>query len=109
VEPKALEQVLDILISDANAPLPLLLFDDFNLDDLSDLNSVIPNISSSAVSNALFNVKLVANVALPLPLLLNNNKEDKFKRDLWNTVTIMGLRVYYKGSGVTVKVVRPRD
>ncbi|KAE8449002.1 hypothetical protein EG329_008590 [Mollisiaceae sp. DMI_Dod_QoI] len=101
----------DIPTTDLNAPLPLRPlpppFDDDD-DNLSDLESVVSDISSSAVSDAILEAKLAADAALPLPLP-PDEEEDEFERDPWNAVAVVGLRVYCKGSGVTVKVVRPRD
>ncbi|KUJ13736.1 cysteine proteinase [Mollisia scopiformis] len=103
----------DIPTSDPNAPLPPLPppppFDDFDDDDLSDLNSVVSDISSSAVSDAILDAKLAADASLPPPLPPNDDDEDEFERDPWNAVAVVGLRVYCKGSGVTVKVCRPRE
>ena len=47
-----------------------------------------------------------ANVA---PLPPNSDDEDEFERDPWNAIAVVGLRVYSKDSGVSVKVIRPRD
>lgn len=100
---------IDIPTSDPNAPLPPPpMIDDISEDELSDLESVVSDISSSAVSDAVLEAKLAADAALPPPLPADD-EEDEFERDPWNAVAVVGLRVYCKGSGVTVKVVRPRD
>lgn len=93
------------VLSDPNAPLP---FDD-DEDDLSDLESVVSDISSGAISDAILDAKLLADAALPLPPMPNEDEEDEFEKDPWNAVAVVGLRVYCKGSGVRVKVVRPKE
>lgn len=109
-EPPKTSEPNDTPLSDPNAPLPPPIFSDLDDDDdFSDLESVVSDISSSAVSEALLDVKLLADASLPPPPLPIDDEEDEFERDPWNAVAVVGLRVYCKGSGVTVKVVRPRD
>ncbi|KAF4635471.1 hypothetical protein G7Y89_g2614 [Cudoniella acicularis] len=60
-------------------------FDDS--DDDSDINSVISDISSTAVEDAI----------------------EEAGTDPWNAIAVIGLRIYSKDSGVSVKVIRPRE
>lgn len=104
-ESKPSDKLSDIPTSDPNAPLPPSEENDD--DELSDLESVVSDISSSAVSDAIAEAKLAADAAnVPPP---PTDEEDEFERDPWNAVCIVGLRVYCKDSNVEVKVVRPRD
>jgi len=52
--------------------------------------------------------KLAAEQAMPPPPPAADEDEDEFERDPWNAIAVVGLRVYSKESGVSVKVVRPR-
>ncbi|KAH8687438.1 hypothetical protein BGZ60DRAFT_363165 [Tricladium varicosporioides] len=81
-------------------------FDDS--DDDSDINSVISDISSTAVEDAIAEEKLNAVAALPA-LPTADEDEDEFQKDPWNAVAVIGLRIYSKDSGVSVKAVRPRE
>lgn len=38
---------------------------------------------------------------------VSDDEEDEFERDPWNSVAVVGLRVYSKQTGVTLRVVRP--
>ncbi|TVY57331.1 hypothetical protein LCER1_G001781 [Lachnellula cervina] len=78
-------------------------------DDESDIVSVISDISSGVVEDAIAEAKLVAEAAIPAPPPPNSDDEDEFEKDPWNAIAVVGLRVYSKDSGVSVKVIRPRD
>ncbi|TVY22911.1 hypothetical protein LHYA1_G008123 [Lachnellula hyalina] len=82
----------------------------FDSDGESDIVSVISDISSGVVSDAIAEAsKLVAEAANVAPPPPNSDDEDEFERDPWNAIAVVGLRVYSKDSGVSVKVIRPRD
>ena len=77
-------------------------------DDLSELNSVVSDITSGELEDEIAAAKVVDR-ALVTPATPADDEEDEFERDPWNAVVVVGLRVYSKESGVSVKVVRPRD
>ncbi|KAG0652956.1 hypothetical protein D0Z07_0085 [Hyphodiscus hymeniophilus] len=95
-------------INGISAPSSVAGFDDFDEDDLSDLNSNVSDITSGVVEDEIAAAKLAAEAALPPILPPDDDEEDEFERDPWNAVAVVGLRVYSKESGVSVKVVRPR-
>jgi len=80
-------------------------FSDTDEDDLSDIESVVSDISSGEIDDVLEDQKLAAQNALPpMP---QDDEEDEFQKDPWNAVAVVGLRVYAKGGGVSIKLVRP--
>ncbi|KAH6682865.1 hypothetical protein B0J14DRAFT_133381 [Halenospora varia] len=93
-------------IGTSGPAFPRPAFDDS--DDDSDINSVISDISSTAVEDAIAEEKLNAVAALPA-LPTADEDEDEFQKDPWNAVAVVGLRIYSKDCGVSVKVVRPRE
>ncbi|KAH8599322.1 hypothetical protein B0O99DRAFT_504411 [Bisporella sp. PMI_857] len=80
--------------------------DDDDDDDLSDLESVVSDISSAVIEDAIAEAKEAAKNAPPPSN--NDDEDDEFQRDPWNAVAVVGLRIYSKGSAVSVKVVRRR-
>jgi len=76
----------------------------------SDLDSVVSEISSGTVEEEIEALKkqLAAKPKLPPP---GNSpvEEDGIEPGYWNAVVVVGLRVYSKESGVSIKVVRPHD
>lgn len=82
-------------------------FDDDD-DDLSDLDSNVSDITSGVVEDEIAAAKPAAEQAIPPPPIVAGDDEDEFERDPWNAIAVVGLRVYSKESGVSVKVVRPR-
>ena len=84
-------------------------FDDFDEDDLSDLESNVSDITSGVIEDEIEAARRAAQEASPpAPLLADDDDEDEFERDPWNAVAVVGLRVYSRESEVSVKVVRPR-
>lgn len=73
------------------------------------IKSDISSISTIAAEDAVEEEKLATQASIPLTLPASEEDEDEFQKDAWNAVAIVGLRIYAKDCGVTVKVVRPRD
>ena len=94
-------------INDVSAPSSIAGFDDFDEDDLSDLDSNVSDITTGVVEDEIAAAKLAAETSMPPPPPVEED-ENEFERDPWNAVAVVGLRVYSKESGVSVKVVRPR-
>ena len=95
-------------INGVSGPSSVSGFDDFDEDDLSDLDSNVSDITSGVIEDEIAAAKLSSDAALPPPPPPVDDEEDEFERDPWNAVAVVGLRVYSKESGVSVKVVRPR-
>ena len=95
-------------INGVSAPSSISGFDDFDEDDLSDLDSNVSDITSGVIEDEIAAAKLAAEQAMPPPPPAVDDDEDEFERDPWNAIAVVGLRVYSKESGVSVKVVRPR-
>jgi hypothetical protein len=77
-------------------------------DDGSDLGSVVSDVSSGTLEQEIesMKVKMAANP----PLELDTPTEDYgIETSYWNPVVVVGLKVYSKESGVSIKVVRPHD
>jgi hypothetical protein len=85
---------------------PSMFGDNFDDDDdLSDLDSVVSDISSGVIDEAVADAKIAADSAPPPPI---EDSEDEFEKDPWNAIAVVGLRVYSRESQVSVRVVRPR-
>lgn len=82
---------------------------DFDSDDESDIVSIVSDISDGVIEDAIALAKQDAETAVPAPLPPNPDEEDEFEKDPWNAIAVVGLRIYSKDSGVSVKVIRPRD
>lgn len=95
-------------INGASARSSISGLDDFDEDDLSDLDSNVSEITSGVIEDEIAAAKERAEQAAPPPPPPADDDEDEFERDPWNAVAVVGLRVYSKESGVSVKVVRPR-
>jgi hypothetical protein len=90
-----------------SAPPSLAGFSDVDDDDdLSEIESVISDISNGVVDDAIAEAKLAAENAPAPPT--NDDEEDEYEKDPWNAIAVVGLRVYCKGGEVGVKAVRPR-
>jgi hypothetical protein len=110
--PAGLAQTLEIRVTGPNpsAPPSIVGFPEDDDDDDSDLNSDVSDISDGEIEDYLAEQKLAAEQAItPPPTPPDEEVEDQFEADPWNAVAVVGLRVYSKESGVSVKVVRPRD
>jgi hypothetical protein len=98
-------QAPEILLNGSAPPL-LGGFSDIDDDeDLSDIESVISDISIGIIDDTIAEAKLAADSAPPPP---TNEDEDEFQKDPWNAIAVVGLRVYCNGGEVGVKVVRPK-
>jgi hypothetical protein len=108
-------QTLDIKVKSPSpsAPSPIVGFpEDGDDDDDSEINSDVSDISDGEIEDYLTEQTLAAEQAIPPPPPpppLLEAGEDEFEADPWNAVVVVGLRVYSKESGVSVKVVRPRE
>ena len=78
-------------------------FDDDN-DDLSDIDSVISDISTGVIDDAILEAKTAAENAPAT----SDEEDDEYQKDPWNAIAVVGLRVYCKGGEIGVKTVRPR-
>lgn len=94
-------------INGVSPPSSIAGFDDDEEDDLSDLDSNVSDITSGVIEDEIAAANLAAEQAIPPPVTADD-EEDEFERDPWNAIAVVGLRVYSKESGVSVKVVRPR-
>lgn len=95
------------ILLNGSAPPSLAGFSDIeDDDDLSEIESVISDISAGVVEDAIAEAKLAAENAPPPPT--NDDEEDEYEKDPWNAIAVVGLRVYCKGGKVGVRVVRPR-
>jgi hypothetical protein len=116
VAPAAAPQTLEIRVTGPNnvpnpsAPPSIVSFlgNDDDDDDDSDINSNVSDISDGEIEDYIAEQKLAAE-QVPPPPPNPEEEEDEFEADPWNAVAVVGLRVYSKESGVSVKVVRPRD
>lgn len=95
-------------INGVSAPSSVSGLDDFDEDDLSDLDSNVSDITSGVVEDEIAAAKLAAEQALPPPPPPADDEEDEYERDPWNAIAVVGLRVYSRESGVSVRVLRPR-
>ena len=95
----------EIRINGSAPPSEAGLSDTDSDDDLSDIESVVSDISSGEIDDIIEDQELAAENSRPLPLM--DDEEDEFQRDPWNAIAVVGLRVYAKGGGVSVKLVRP--
>jgi len=77
-------------------------------DDDSDLDSVVSDVSSGTIDEKIEEVKMQMT-AKPAQPVTPSGEEDNVEQGYWNPVIVVGLRVYSKESGVTIKVVRPHD
>jgi hypothetical protein len=117
VVPAAAPQTLEIRVTGPNngpnpsAPPSIVSFlgNDDDDDDDSDINSDVSDISDGEIEDYIAEQKLAAEQVPPPPPPNPEEEEDEFEADPWNAVAVVGLRVYSKESGVSVKVVRPRD
>jgi hypothetical protein len=117
VAPAAAPQTLEIRVTGPNngpnpsAPPSIVSFlgADDDDDDDSDINSDVSDISDGEIEDYIAEQKLAAEQVPPPPPPNPEEEEDEFEADPWNAVAVVGLRVYSKDSGVSVKVVRPRD
>jgi len=115
--PAAAPQTLEIRVTGPNngpnpsAPPSIVSFlgNDDDDDDDSDINSDVSDISDGEIEDYIAEQKLAAEQVPPPPPPNPEEEEDEFEADPWNAVVVVGLRVYSKESGVSVKVVRPRD
>jgi hypothetical protein len=80
--------------------------DDDEDDDLSDLNSVVSDVSTGVVDEAIAEARLAAK-EVPAPTA-DDEEEDDFEKDSWNAVAVVGLRVHSRESMVSIKVVREK-
>lgn len=81
-------------------------------DDLSDIDSNVSTISSGTIDDELASSNSSSdsnNAQPPVPAPGAEEDEDEFERDPWNAVCVVGLRVYSKDAGVTIKIVRPKS
>jgi len=83
-------------------------------DDDSDLESDVSDVSSDEVEETVKARKEVEALEKKNKALIRRNKPAwEVKNELvpgyWNAVVVVGLRVYSKESGVSIKVVRPPD
>jgi len=116
VAPAAAPQTLEIRVTGPNnvpnpsAPPSIVSFlgNDDDDDDDSDINSNVSDISDGEIEDYIAEQKLAAE-QVPPPPPNPEEEEDEFEADPWNAVAVVGLRVYSKESGVSVKIVRPRD
>jgi hypothetical protein len=78
--------------------------------DLESISSTVSTVSSFAAEDMieLRQQQAVEAVERALQNPQPEESEDEFEADPWNAVAVVGLRIYAKGCGVTVKVVRPR-
>jgi hypothetical protein len=108
--------LLEIRLNGSSVPPSMLDdFGDQDESDLSDIESVVSDISVGVVDDAIAEAKLAAETAAPPP---NDDDDDEFQKDPWNAVAVVGLRIYTKPSnegvedkeaaGVKIWVVRPR-
>ena len=75
--------------------------------DLSDIESIISNVTTGVVEEALEEACLAAKTAATTAPPADD-EEDEFEKDPWNAVAVVGLRVYSKGSPVSIRVIRPK-
>lgn len=81
--------------------------DEDDLDDESDLESVVSDISDGIIEEELAALKQAEKDKPEEPKPDEGEEEDEFQKDPWNAIVVVGLRVYSKGSCISVKVVRP--
>lgn len=73
-------------------------------DDQSDIDSVVSDVSSGVVDEAIAEQE-AADKLVPAAV---EGEKDEFEKHPWNAVAIVGLRVYSKGSPVSIRVIRPK-
>jgi hypothetical protein len=87
--------------------------DDDKDDDESELDSDVSDVSSGEVEDKVEQIKRQKgldkqkkNAQPPIQIV---KVDDTFEPGYWNPVVVVGLRVYSKESGVTIRVMRPHD
>lgn len=81
--------------------------DDDDDDDLSDIDSIVSDITVGVVDEAIEEADLAAkSEAAATPA--NDDEENDFEKDPWNAIAVVGLRVYSKGSSASIRVIRPQ-
>jgi hypothetical protein len=87
--------------------------DDDEDDDESELDSDVSDVSSGEVEDKVEQIKrqkaLDKQKKQAQPPKKLEKVDDTFEPGYWNPVVVVGLRVYSKESGVTIRVVRPHD
>jgi len=87
--------------------------DDNEDDDESELDSDVSDVSSGEVEDKVEQMKrqkaLDKQKKQAQPPKKLEKVDDTFEPGYWNPVVVVGLRVYSKESGVTIRVVRPHD
>lgn len=82
-------------------------------DDESELDSDVSDVSSGEVEDKVEQIKrqkaLEKRKKKGRPPKKPEKVDDTFEPGYWNPVVVVGLRVYSKESGVTIRVVRPHD
>ncbi|KIN05743.1 hypothetical protein OIDMADRAFT_38228 [Oidiodendron maius Zn] len=93
--------------ADANSKPETGAPEDEDDEDLSDIESIVSDITTGVVEEAVEEARLAAETAATSEPPADE-EEDEFEKDPWNAVAVVGLRVYSKGSPVSIRVIRPK-
>lgn len=99
--------VIPLLEIPGEPPLVLPTDDEDSFDDDSDVDSVVSDISDGIIEEELAVLKQAEKDKPEEPAPDADDEEEEFQKKPWNAIAVVGLRVYCKGSDVSVKVVRP--